>query len=273
MLAAKVLIFATAFLTVGVRAQTPAGSGSTTPPVVSTTPAAASLTNEDIVRLNDAGLGDDVIVAKINAAAQVVFRLETDDLIALKKANLSQNVIAAMIKRTGAPAAAPISAPAPVVQQLPAGMPGGEDLAIRLVAKDGTSKLTSMEGHMATTWAYVTVLTFSDFPGLKADVRIRDPHPQILIQSSKSPQGRFFLVRCESNPKDGNRSVKLGRSGIFSHKDFGVPDSDWTIPFDVRQVEPGIWRMDPKQDLKPGEYGLYGGLFSAADLYDFGVDG
>ena len=126
---------------------------------------------------------------------------------------------------------------------------------------------------MATTYAYITVLLFTDFPGTKATVRIKDKRPHFIIQSAKSPQGRFFLVRCKSNGKDDSRSVKLGRSGMFSQKDVGTPDKDWTVPFEVKAVEHGLWRMDPKEDLKPGEYGVYGGWFTTTDLYDFGVDG
>ena len=80
-------------------------------------------------------------------------------------------------------------------------------------------------------------------------------------------------MKCQPNPKDDNRSVKQGRSGMFTHKEFGAPDSDWTVPFDVKAVEPGVWRIDPKRDMPAGEYGLYGGFMGMGmELYDFGVD-
>ena len=276
--ARMVIVSAAAFLATGVFAQTPTVGDGAGQPAPSAKSVATTLTNEDVLKLNEAGLGDDVIIAKINAATQAAFRVETDDLIGLKKAGVSQNIIAAMVRRSGSASVAPTEAPSGNVEKhatsmLPVGMPAADDFLIRLVTKDGATKLISMEGHISTVYAFVTVLMFTDFPGLRADVRIRDQRPHIIIQSSKSPQGRFFLVRCESNKKSGDRSVKQGRGGLFTNKSFGAPDADWTVPFDVKQLEPGLWRMDPKQDLKPGEYGVYGGWFAMADLYDFGVDG
>ena len=57
------------------------------------------LTNQDIIKLSQIGLGPDVIITKINTAQQVAFKLETDDLIALKNAGVNQDVISAMMKR------------------------------------------------------------------------------------------------------------------------------------------------------------------------------
>jgi hypothetical protein len=61
----------------------------------------------------------------------------------------------------------------------------------------------------------------------------------------------------------------MGKSGMWSSKDLGAPDGDWTIRFTFKQVQPGLWRMDPEKDLKPGEYGVWG---PSSELYDFGVD-
>ena len=262
-----VLIFSTA-----IEAQTPSNDGQATSPA---RPAIAALTNESVLKLADAGLGDDVIIAKINAASQVLFKTETDDLIALKKAGVTQPIISAMIRREGlgTEPSATNHLTNPQTMQMPRGFPGGEDLLMRLNSKDGDFDLVSTEGHLGTTYAVVTVLVFMDFPGTKASIRTKDPRPFITIQSSKSPQGRFFLVRCQPNEKDDTRSVKQGRHGMFSNKDLGAPDKDWTIPFEVKAVQPGVWRMYPKQDLKPGEYGVFGGGFGMPAMFDFGIDG
>jgi hypothetical protein len=47
------------------------------------------LTNQDIIKLSQIGLGPDVIITKINTAQQVAFKLETDDLITLKTAGVN----------------------------------------------------------------------------------------------------------------------------------------------------------------------------------------
>ena len=62
----------------------------------------ASLTNEDVVRLANAGIGDAVIVAKIEASA-TAFDTSVDALLALSEAGIADDVIAAMVKAGSAP--------------------------------------------------------------------------------------------------------------------------------------------------------------------------
>jgi hypothetical protein len=54
------------------------------------------LTNEDVLRLIDGGLGEEVIIAKIQRS-RTGFRVRTDDLIQLKKAGVSDRILTAMI--------------------------------------------------------------------------------------------------------------------------------------------------------------------------------
>jgi hypothetical protein len=56
-----------------------------------------AMTNQDVIALKSAGLSDELVVAKINRAP-AEYKLDTEDLIALKQANLSEPVIQAMIE-------------------------------------------------------------------------------------------------------------------------------------------------------------------------------
>jgi len=77
-----------------------------------------TLNNEAIVSLTTIGLTDDAIVAKIQAAGSVDFRLETDDLVNLKGAGVSPDVVAAMITRQAAmPKSHPTERPLVVAPQ------------------------------------------------------------------------------------------------------------------------------------------------------------
>ena len=61
---------------------------------------AKSMTNTDVIALKDAGVSDELLVAKIrNSAGE--YRLDTEDLIALKRANVSEAVIQSMIEARG----------------------------------------------------------------------------------------------------------------------------------------------------------------------------
>jgi hypothetical protein len=71
------------------------------------------LTNEDILKLKDAGLSEQLIVDKI-MSSPAQYRLEADDLVALKKAGISDAIIAAMMHAQQlAPAGASVAPPAP----------------------------------------------------------------------------------------------------------------------------------------------------------------
>jgi hypothetical protein len=57
---------------------------------------ASTITNADVLALHQAGFGDDVILAKIGRATPQ-FTLEARELVALKRAGVSERVIAAML--------------------------------------------------------------------------------------------------------------------------------------------------------------------------------
>jgi len=64
------------------------------------------LTNETVIKMAKAGLGDDVIISSVKAQ-QGKYSTAPDDLIALKGAGVSDKIIAAMVERMAAPAVAP----------------------------------------------------------------------------------------------------------------------------------------------------------------------
>ena len=55
------------------------------------------LTNADIIKLKDAGFGEQLIIDKIKNSSGD-YRLDTDDLLALKKAGISDTVMSAMMQ-------------------------------------------------------------------------------------------------------------------------------------------------------------------------------
>ncbi len=56
----------------------------------------AAMTNADVIKLHEAGFGDDLIIDRINASP-AAFNLEFDDLVALRKAQISDAVVQAMM--------------------------------------------------------------------------------------------------------------------------------------------------------------------------------
>jgi hypothetical protein len=68
-------------------------------PAAPPTPARApGITNADIIALRAAGFSDDLILAKIKSS-RCAFRMDTGDMIELKKAGVSDRVIGAMMDK------------------------------------------------------------------------------------------------------------------------------------------------------------------------------
>jgi hypothetical protein len=58
---------------------------------------AAVITNDDVIKLKNAGMGDAVIIGKIKAS-KGSYHLETNDIIELKRVGISEAVIGAMLE-------------------------------------------------------------------------------------------------------------------------------------------------------------------------------
>ena len=111
------------------RAGTPSGSAGGGSAAPAAAPAGGGLTVDGVISLVNAGISDDIILAKIQKSGQA-FDLSTDDLVKLKKAKASDTVVKAMMSATAAPApaaapvatamsAAPAAAPAVAVAPNP----------------------------------------------------------------------------------------------------------------------------------------------------------
>lgn len=151
---------------------------------------------------------------------------------------------------------------------------------VLLSQSSGDQRLQPLPGSFSTTYAFVTMLMFMDYPDLHASIRTKDTHPVLHLKMGVNPKGRVYLVKAESNAKSNNRSVKLGHSGFGSIGGMTAPDAKWLVPCSVTQEAPGIWRLVPDAALVPGEYGIFTPNVAAGtqvpasgELYDFGVDG
>jgi hypothetical protein len=228
-----------------------------------------ALSNTDIIKMVKLGLGETIVVAKILEANAVSFSLAINDLDQLQKEGVPQSVIAAMLQRNTNEAKT-ASKEREVISQ--AKKEGPVSLGeVMLCSPNGDKKIPSVSGSHSSTFAYVTTLLYMDYPGVKADARISDKRPSFLIGSKESPAGRYYLVKTDPNQGDKLRSVKMGKMGRFTTKQVGKPDSDWTFECEIKNEQPGVWRLTPKEELKVGEYGIWAS--PVGDLFDFGIDG
>lgn len=249
-----------------------------------------ALTNQDVIKMVAAGLGDSLVIAKIRQAATVDFALEVDDLVKLRKAGVNETIVQAMLERK-ASAAWPPSSSAPV----PAAGANAEnpwlsmqeDLGYELVkvalkTTESTVRIPILRGDVSSTGFMGIGAVFVNYPGLHAQVRTHDRRPAILVKSTAPlTGGRYFIAKLDVDQDDGVRSLKIssakaGLKGMFGNtRGIIAPDPDWTLPFDSVEESPGIWRVTPKNDLNPGEYGWYvdlGAGGQAGGIFSFGVD-
>jgi hypothetical protein len=216
-------------------------------------------------------MGDAVIIAKIKSASAVQFATSTDDLVKLKEAGVSKNVIAAMLDRSGA-ATTTHASTSPAAARTAA----ASATDVTLQTANGPVGLKSIDGDVKTIVApFVGMKRFVIFPEVAAKVRTTDHKPSVLIAYDKDPRKTYWIVKLEQDKdaEDMNRSLDVDSPGMWGGTISSAPDDDANVPYDAAEEKPGLWRLTPRKELKPGEYGVYVGRSEqTATLYDFGVD-
>lgn len=260
--------------------------------------AAETLTNATVVSLVNAGIGNEAVIAKIKAS-DGKYDLSTNDLIALKAAGVSGDVIAAMLGTTmksDAPAAMSLTDINPMTPH-PSGLYVIDTAANRLnrldptvsnQAKTGgifgyalTMGIASMSVKVAINGEAARVAAPSAMPSFYFFFDASNPATANLAsnwsagsaQTVSSPS-EFTLIRLME--KNGRREARVGSMNIGGAKS-GVMDHD-RIPFDYQMIREGVYKVTVKQALPAGQYGFIyaltgGGTGGAmtARIFDFSV--
>ena len=213
----------------------------------------APFTNADVLKMNNADLGNDLIVAKIKQAGMVDFDLETDDIIDLKGEGVSQEVISAMLERTTS-----------------ASSGGDEFPTVTLVTGTGNTELYALEGdHNQFAAPFVGLRHYFDFDGSAAEVRTTDRQPTLELRLNSDPSDHWWIVELEADDDDPVLGLDLESAGNWGGSHSYEPDDDQIIDSDIVDAGSGLWRFTPEKKLKPGEYGLYS---EKGFVYEFGID-
>jgi hypothetical protein len=258
------------------------------------TPALAeTLDNDAVVALVAAGLGDEAVIAKIDGSANQ-FDTSTTALVALKKAGVSSAVIARMIT-AGSAATARINAAASLDNPDPhAPHPAGVYLladwqqpARMQVIDATTSNQTKSGGFLgyALTGGLASMSFKTAIPNAQARVRTAAARPKFYFyfdqanaSLSNGARDGFWAAGTVTSPaefslvrfdvKKSSREAKVGKFNIGGAK-AGVMDKD-RIPFEYTMLAPGVYEVQPSQELQSGEYGF---LYSAATGGGVGIAG
>jgi hypothetical protein len=254
-------------------------------------PGAAVLTNDDVVKMVQAKLGDAVIVNKIKSSPSK-FETNTDALIGLKGAGVSDAVLAAMAG-AGAPAAvatgpvAPPPDPNDPLSPHPPGIyyvrknPGGRSMVLLEPTVYSGGKSGGVLKH-AMTSGFSKMKWKAVVQGSRANLRLTESRPTFYFYfeeragtlGSASSPNEYVLARMES--KKDERELIVGQMSAFGAST-GTRSKD-TISFDFQKVKPGIYKVDSRTDIEPGEYCFFyaGGTqalgATGGKLFDFGIN-
>jgi hypothetical protein len=259
-----------------------------------------SMTNADVISLTVAGLPDDIVIAKIQAAHITNFDTSVNSLKSLKAANVSNAVIRAMIDPQAATTASAIvpvassgtSANNPDDPLIPHS-PGiylfalGRDEAVHLaklehtVPKQEKTSGTFLSGiSYGIAKAHVKVV----LDGAHAPVKTSEPNPAfyVYIPEDNSTFGGssisikdFALMKFDI--KSGQREVSTASVSIWGAS--AGTDEKARQGFSSERVKPGIYKLTLLRPLPAGEYafqqsgsqGSASGQQNTGAYFDFGI--
>jgi hypothetical protein len=229
------------------------------------------LTNNDIVKMVKAGLPTEIILESIRNNKEE-FDVSADGLIALKEAGIPDNIIQAMVARSGN------SSPQPS-QPFSRDRGDSSTRAMRGVTLiDGSNQIPmqqSMSSGMRSSGGMVPfgkVKSLKTFNGSHAQIRTTNQSPifEAAIYSNANPDDAIVLVKLAS--KSDRREISTGRARINFSAGFSKDD---IVPVTINEIPEKstgaqkVFSVTPAKPLPKGEYAL---VILSISYYDFGVD-
>lgn len=262
-------------------------------PAAPTPAATQALTNQDILKMVQAGLGESIVVATIRTAPSTGFDLSPDALIALKKGGVSDAIVALMIDPRATPAAAPAPVAVPVIGGASADTRARVDSATAApeIARepgiywdrgsDGVHNLMVLEPTVFSQAKSGGFLTSALTYGIKkinwkavargsaANLHIPEQQPTFYFyfESKGSGLGNsgggfagWLATATSPNEFVLARMTSKSRDRELIVGEWGAfggssgARSKDTIDIQIDRLSGGIYRVKPAQPLEPGEY-------------------
>lgn len=261
------------------------------------------MTNDEVISLTKAGLSGSIIVGKIKTT-KTNFDLSTDALIKLKQAGVGDDVVAAMLEaKSGKSSGGTTTSGAAEVNA--SGDPNDpmskHGYGIYLFEeKDGVKKMTRLNPNVSaqnrtggaftasmTPFGLGKIKTKTNLPGRNANLQINSTDPVFYFYLDTSSGGmntssgipstpnEFTLVRF--NQRSDNREVTIAKSNSWGGK--GGLSDEYVVGLKAEDLGNGTFKVTATAPLKKGEYGFMllnsGNANSAAGVgskfFDFGV--
>jgi len=191
--------------------------------------------NARIIDMTYKGLGDDVIIARIKASA-TKFALSDDDLASLKKAGVSDAVVAAMIQSTQL--------------TIPKVMIDGNPVEVRTI---GEQKLGGRLGHVVSL-GIKSEKNKAYLQGQHASL-IASRKPVIDIELPANDNIDNYII-VEMDDKGDRREIEMGSIGGTVGEKVGIR-ADRIVRTSATPVGGRRFKISPVKELKKGEFILY----------------
>lgn len=259
-------------------------------------PASAGPGVEDIIKLAKAGLSEDIILEQIRKRGQP-YDLSTDQILALKAANVSDRIVAFMLdpsnrEPAAAPAASPVATAAPP-SALPVASPLTSAPAVRASSPPRQSPPPDEVGVYAkkngewipvrsemvnwkTAGALKTIATVGimreSVNGLVAGVRsktaLNGPVQLVIVPPEGVELSEYQLVRLRVE-KDCREFRTVTGGLLHSYSDA----SHDRLPLEGKKLAGRQYAVDFPEGAGPGEYGLLppGSTNGTGKIYSFRV--
>ncbi|RMH23290.1 MAG: hypothetical protein D6696_01060 [Acidobacteria bacterium] len=260
------------------------------------------LTNDDVVKLHQAGLPAEVIVAKIESS-ETDFDTSVDAILALNEAGVPAAVITAMTKA---------GQPSTEVVESGSAAPGQQEVVVRQGASSAPNVRASFAGtpcsspgifvESAGSQQEIEPTTYSQgkssghvlsrltygAKSIKSKAVIQGTTSNVLAEASgltflfcfeetesglsyeskgATNPSEFLLVELTVDAKRGQRNFVAGKLNAWTGAQSGAPPKALR-PTRYKKLAPGVYRVMPASPLSAGEYGFY--YAGSAPLASFG---
>lgn len=231
--------------------------------MISVLVAQTALTNDSIVKMVKAGLGEDIIVSTIKSQPGQ-YGITADDLITLKTGGVSDKIIAAMMeKNSGAPSAAPAPSGNPLAAAV---TPAAAATPAPVVNEIGVyyskaGKWTDLSPELVNFKTGGVLKTIGTAGVLKGDVnghlnglhspnQLKTPVELLVYTPEGTNITEYQLLRLRDQ-KD-SREFRTVTGGVFHASGGATRDA---MPFEGKKVAARTYTVS-LPGIAPGDYGL-----------------
>lgn len=216
-----------------------------------------ALTNDSVVKLAKSGIGDELVVATINAQPGN-YTLSTDNMMALKKVGVSDKVIAAMIAKSAAPTPAVTASATGAVASAVVGVD-----EVGVYYKDRSGKWAPMTPEIVNYKSGGALKSFATngivkqdrnghIDGESAKLEVAKPVDFLFYVSEGVAPAEYVLLKLR--PSSGKSREFRSQTGGVIHNSTGATRDN--VEFTATKLATRMYQVTLPAEAAPGQYGI-----------------